>query len=890
MPDLATAARWIGPVGRDYREIDWCQTPLGPFDTWPIGLKITVRTMLCATEPTLLCWGDERVLLFNEPCAEILSAEGLHPHALGRSGAEVFGPRWPAFESLIHAMSEAGGRRPPHLPSPLLRSDGVVSGVIFRGDSLHRALASQTTKVPPMTDAWVGRSSSHVLWTADAQGRVDSSTEAVQRLAGRGAEELSGTGWIGALHPDDVDRTRRAWAHSIETGEPYQLQARFRLATGEYQWFWSYALPTRGPSGEVLKWVGSAINIHEPFQAQERAHRLAEQLTSILQSITDAFCLIGTDWRVLHVNPRAEQRLRRSKEELLNTTFWQACPELVGTAFEAALREAAQSREPVAMRYRAGEAEEWWDVRVYPSPEGLALFFRDVSGSVRAERRLRQQAELLDRAQDAILVFSLDHQITYWNRSAERMYGWSSPQVIGRSVRDVLYEAPEIFDLALAAVLRDGEWTGEIEHLCEDRELLPVEGRWSLVRDESGEPTGVLAVHTDVSERKELLSQFLRAQRLETIGTLAGGIAHDLNNVLAPILLSVAMLRAMISDAELAESLAIIETSAQRGADMVRQLLGFARGYELCGGEVDVSKVVQDVAMIVRDTFPKNISLSVQVDSELHRVGGDATQIHQVLMNLLVNARDAMSEGGMLQIEAKNVSLDEHYAAMSGISSLGAHVCLTVADSGMGMTQAQVDQIFDPFFTTKEVGKGTGLGLSTVAAITRSYGGFVQVESEVGRGSTFHVFLPAHETGAEASLDEQTAQVMRGQGELILVIDDEVSVRDITTQTLRAFGYRVLAASDGAEAIAEYAQHGHEIALVLTDMIMPVMDGPTTIRALKRMDPDVKIIGASGLGTDEAVARASKGGLEHFLPKPYTAETLLRAIRDVLLEDCPYAT
>jgi nitrogen-specific signal transduction histidine kinase/CheY-like chemotaxis protein len=395
----------------------------------------------------------------------------------------------------------------------------------------------------------------------------------------------------------------------------------------------------------------------------------------------------------------------------------------------------------------------------------------------------------------------------------------------------------------------------------------------------------VLAINTDITEKKKIEAQFMRAQRMESIGTLAGGVAHDLNNILAPIMMSIDVLKEIATEPQAKSILETIEVSAKRGADIVRQVLSFARGLEGERIEVQPKHLLKDLENIIKDTFPKDIRLRFSVPNDIWTILGDPTQIHQVILNLCVNARDAMPDGGALTIGAENCVLDEQYAAMNIQAKPGRYVQIYVADSGTGIPPELIDKIFEPFFTTKDLTKGTGLGLSTVMGIVKSHDGIVNVYSEPGRGTTFKVYLPALETSAEARKEQvEEAILPRGNGETVLVIDDEASILVITSQTLQAFGYRVLTAADGAEGVAVYARHMNEIAVVLTDMMMPVMDGPATIHALMRINPKVRIVAASGLGANGGTAKAVGQGVKHFLTKPYTAGILLRAMREILGE------
>lgn len=381
-------------------------------------------------------------------------------------------------------------------------------------------------------------------------------------------------------------------------------------------------------------------------------------------------------------------------------------------------------------------------------------------------------------------------------------------------------------------------------------------------------------------KKKQLESQFLRAQRLESIGTLAGGIAHDLNNVLAPILLAVQLLERKLSDESSQRLLETLENNAKRGSDLVRQILSFARGIEANRTIVQVRHLIAEIKQIAKETFPKSIEFKTDIPRDLWTICGNATQLHQVLINLCVNARDAMPEGGTLSILAENILIDKNYARMNFDAQVGPYIVITITDTGTGIAPEILERIFEPFFTTKELGKGTGLGLSTVLGITKSHGGFVKVYSKVGQGTQFKVYLPGIKIPETQQLQQiQTLPI--GKNELILVVDDEAAIREITKESLETYAYKVLTASDGIEAIALYAQHKQDISVVLVDMMMPSMDGPTTIRMLKKMNPQVKIIAVSGL-TSNQFTQGADPNVKAFLSKPYTAKELLQAVYTIL--------
>lgn len=500
-----------------------------------------------------------------------------------------------------------------------------------------------------------------------------------------------------------------------------------------------------------------------------------------------------------------------------------------------------------------------------------------------AMEKIEEQAALLDKTQDAIVLQDLEGRTLFWNSGAERIYGWKKNEVIDQKTLAHLLESRHANNDIKTVIVDKGEWSGELEHITKDQRHLIVEVRSTLLRDQSGEPRSILSIITDITERKQIEAQIVRAQRMESIGTLSAGIAHDLNNILAPIMLSIEILKT--GDPKQDHSiLETIELSAKRGADIVKQVLSFARGIEGQRVEVQPTHLIRDLETIIRDTFPKDIQLRLSVAKDTWPISGDPTQLHQILLNLCVNARDAMPSGGILTISTENKVLDEHYVAMNSQAATGKYLVISVVDSGTGIPPGIIDRIFEPFFTTKEIGKGTGLGLSTVMAITKSHGGFVNVYSEVGKGTTFRIYLPAISGSSVDSGVTNTVHTPRGNGEKILVIDDEASILAITSQTLSSFGYRVVTAKNGAEALGVYAEEKHDIAAVLTDMAMPVLDGVATAHALMKMNPAVKIIAVSGLSSSSDEPRLRESGVRCFLQKPYTSGALLRALRTILDE------
>jgi PAS domain S-box-containing protein len=595
-----------------------------------------------------------------------------------------------------------------------------------------------------------------------------------------------------------------------------------------------------------------------------------------------------TNLRFLDVNNAAIQHYGYTREEFMGMTLMDIRAPQDTAEISSAIAKIKSAGFLTGLRMHQKKSGEIIEAEVSSEPvtfngktARLALA-QDVTERRHNHHRLQEQAALIDAAPIAIIVQDMNNRIRFWSEGAVQLYGWSKAEAEGRRLLDLLKPDGETHDTACKRVVEQGEWSGEVTMIGKDKQSLTVAGRWKLRRNDNGKPDSILTIDIDITERKKLEQQFLQVQRLESIGTLAGGIAHDLNNLLTPITMGVQLLRLNEEKPESRAIIDSIELSARRGSNLVKQVLSFARGVDGARVAVHFKHVVQEIESIVANTFPKNIRLEVTIPSDLWLVMGDPTQLNQVLLNLCVNARDAIPMGGRIEISAANVTIDEQYAVMNRGMVPGRYVRIEVADTGTGMPPEIVDRIFDPFFTTKEQGRGTGLGLSTVQGIVRSHGGFVNVYSEPGKGSTFKIYFPAQEAGAVVTTNIRKTELPRGRGECILLVDDEASVLSVTRQTLETFGYRVMVAADGAEAISLYALHREEVAVVLTDMMMPVMDGPALIAALRRINPRVRLIAASGLSINSHMTQLSRSGVKHFLPKPFSAEMLLRMVREVI--------
>jgi signal transduction histidine kinase/ActR/RegA family two-component response regulator len=466
------------------------------------------------------------------------------------------------------------------------------------------------------------------------------------------------------------------------------------------------------------------------------------------------------------------------------------------------------------------------------------------------------------------------------------LYGWQAAEAIGKTINELLKtETTQLAEITQKILDRE-QWQGELREYTKTGHQVTVEARWTLVRDEVGQPKFILTVDTDMTQNKQLEAQFYQAQRLESLGTLASGIAHDLNNVLTPILAISQLMRLRVPnlDTRWQDMLQLVEDSAKRGANMVTQILTFVRGTEGKRISLQVATLLQQVVTVIQQTLPKTIEIRQNLPEQpLWLVCADPTHIHQILINLCVNARDAMPNGGILTLSAENYYVDELFTQMNLNARVGKYLLLVVADTGTGIAPQICDRIFDPFFTTKDIGKGTGLGLSTVLGIVKDYEGFLQVSTEMGRGSQFKVYLPTIE--GTTSETGQTQELLDGNGELVLIVDDDLAVQQANKSLLENHNYNTLVANDGIRAIALYVEHKDQIKLVLIDIMMPNMDGITAIQTIKKINPQVQIIAISGLSSHKESVLAA--GASAFLAKPYTLEDLLPILYELNNSELP---
>ncbi len=493
-----------------------------------------------------------------------------------------------------------------------------------------------------------------------------------------------------------------------------------------------------------------------------------------------------------------------------------------------------------------------------------------------SDRLVREQARLLDRANEVIITADLESRITLWNKGAERQLGWTSVEIIGSHLHRVFVSdeisAASGFE-ADFSVLRD--WRKELRVVSKTGDAFIFETRASVLRADDEVVSGWLIIASDITAQRGLEDQLRRSQRVESIGMLAAGIAHDLNNALAPIGMVAELLRRKLPAASDAWMLDTLDKSVVRGAGLVKQIVSFVRGAEGESRVLQLKHLMHEVATVVGQTFPKSISVRESAAADLWLIQGQVTQVHQVLLNLCVNARDAMADGGTLEMRAENQILDDKSAAALPDAKPGRWVVLKIKDSGSGIPAAVLKLIWEPFFTTKAASGGTGLGLATVRGIVAKHGGFIILESEVGRGTVFRIFWPAVDA-PEETLKAAPKSLSRGRNELILIVEDEKDNREVLQNVLVGAGYRVVTAKDGAEAISMVERRGRELAVVITDLDMPVLSGKALISRIRALDLGIKIMLMSG-----SVSPADLD-CDAMLAKPFGVDVLLLQVNALL--------
>jgi two-component system cell cycle sensor histidine kinase/response regulator CckA len=779
----------------------------------------------------------------------------------------------------------------PHVGALVLNSRDVTDALaaaeaLRRSEEQHRALAES---IP------------NLVWVYRADGTPEYYNRRWTEYTGVSAEDLTAGTRPEVVHPGDQPRMHEVWGRALRDADLYEIECRLRRADGEYRWHIGRAVPVRDPEGHVVRWFGTFTDIHDGRRAEDERSRLARHIRLLLESTGEGIYGLDHDGRCTFINRAGAAMLGYTPEELLGRELHPVIHlhHTDGTPYPS-------EECPIYTAFREGrgvrvEDESFWrkdgtafpvSYTSYPAAEGgfrgAVVTFQDVTDRREAERVLRLRDRAIRAVAQGILITDAtqaDNPVIYASPGFEQLTGYTAAEVAGHNCR--LLQGPETDPEAVArirAAVRDGE-PCVVEVLNYRKDGTPFWNELSIspVRDEAGRLTHFVGVQADVTARRRLEEQYRQAQKMEAVGQLASGIAHDFNNLLTVINGFSDLLLQSLSPADPSwELLAEIHGAGERAAGLTRQLLAFSRRQVLAPRVLDLNAVAADTETMLRRLIGEDVRLATVPGPGLWPVRADPGQVEQVLLNLAVNARDAMPTGGRLTIETRNVELDDEYARANHGARPGPHVLLAVSDTGCGMTDEVKARIFEPFFTTKGPGKGTGLGLATVYGIVTQSGGHVEVDSEAGLGTTFKVYLPRGEGPVAGSGPGAGAPAQPRGAETVLMVEDDPGVRALNRRILARCGYTVLEAGDGDEAALAAVRHAGPIHLLMTDVVMPGQGGRAVAERLLERQPGLKVLYVSGYADDAVVRHGVQREAMNFLQKPFTPTALAHMVREVL--------
>lgn len=698
--------------------------------------------------------------------------------------------------------------------------------------------------------------------------------------------------WRERLHPEDRARVMESFDDYIAARvDAYRAEFRLKTATGEWLWVLSLGrVVERDARGRARRMLGTHTDITERKSAEARSADALAFLQTVLHSSPMGIVAYGPDGRAAIANETLARIIGTDVPGILRQNFRELESWRRHGWIEAAERALATRQEVVSRgRYTSTFGRDLWlETRfvpfVYAREPHLLVLVNDETEKQRTLADLKLMETAVRAAPVGWVVTDPEGVIQWVNPGFTALTGYTAEEAVGRNPR-VLKSGrhPAEFYATMWATIRRGEvWTGEVFNQRKDGVQYHERMTIAPVHGEDGSIAHYVAIKQDITEQKQLEQQLTRAQRLDSIGMLASGIAHDLNNIFAPILLSLELLKLEYPMPGARRLVDMIEGAGQRGAGIVKQVLTFARGIEGERVELQPKYLIKEIAQILGETLPRDIRVETEVSAMLSPVLGNATQLHQVLLNLAINARDAMPGGGRLTISAQDAWVDEGRAARNPPLKPGLHVAITVSDTGTGIPPEVLERMFEPFFTTKPTGKGTGLGLSTVYGIVRSHGGAVEVKTELGSGTEFCVLLPAiARSFVQPAAPAPKARRIQGAGRRILVVDDEEVIRLVTAAALQQYEFVVETAKDGTDGLDKFQKAGPFDAVV-TDLMMPNLNGYQMVREIRRQDDRVPILASSGMAGDSSLTGAESGlaalGIKTLLMKPYTEDDLLRAL------------
>ena len=691
--------------------------------------------------------------------------------------------------------------------------------------------------------------------------------------------------------PEYRERIGELYTRCIETGQGYDEIAQIRTRTGKLVWVRAIAEAQRDDDGNIIGAQGAFQDISELIQARARSEELQRQLTSTLEHMGGAFYMLSPKHEFLYLNRQAEKLLGRTREEVTGLFIWDAFPETESILLNA-LPAGLDTTKDTHFEFYFDRDNAWYEVDIYPGPEGTAVYFRDTTRERERETRFRLLETALERLNDVVIIAdatpmtdTTGPRIIYVNDAFVRRTGYSREEVIGRTpgflqgpktdkaTRDNIRRAIQKNRPARAEILN---YTKTGEEFWIELEIVPI-------TNDAGECINWVSIERDVTERRELEERLRESQKLEAMGQLTGGVAHDFNNLLTVILGNAELLATRLSeDQQLRMMAEMTAKAAERGAELTNRLLAFARRQALQPKIVDANKLIANIEPMLRRTISEEIELEFVRGAGLWPAEIDLGQLEVAMLNLVINARDAMPGGGKLTLETGNAHLDESYAQHHDEVTAGQYVMISVSDTGTGMPPETLARAFEPFYTTKDVGKGSGLGLSMVFGFVKQSGGHIKIYSEPNHGTSVKLYFPRSRAAQDTHDDNPASETIMEGAEHVLVVEDDDLVRDHLSSQLARLGYRVTNAANGPRAL-DIINRMKDIDLLLTDIVMPGgLNGRQLADEALKVRPDLKVLFTSGYSENAIVHHGRLDAGVELLSKPYRLQELAAKVRKVL--------
>lgn len=776
---------------------------------------------------------------------------------------------------------------------PVLDAGGKLKWLIHSTEDATSLMQSEETLRRARTLERIAGKAARVggwMLELDNNRNVTWAREIFDMCEWEGVAPPAASAFFGLMKPADREHLMRAVQEGELHAKPFDLEVEMTSFKGKPLWMRIVSEPETDALGKVVRLIGAGQDITRQKTEQLHNQQLSSQLFSTLENMSDAFFLLDARYEIQYMNAEAERLLEIDSNNIVGRNYFEAFPECQGSVVEAGILNAAKHGDTWRGEYFRGAQQQWLSISIFPTRDSLAIYFRSTTDEKHMQRRIAESQERLQYVTEATLdvVWDVDFvNGTCWCNSGVGKFGYDfGNQVIGREDW-VSKMHPDDMNANLPALDRTladpsaHRWSCSYRFLTAAGKWVRFEDRSYILRDENGKPVRMIGGSTDVTKRLEMEEQLLQTQRLESLGQLTGGIAHDFNNLLTVILGNAELLQDDLQQhARLLRLANHIDMAATRGANLTRQLLAFSRKQTLQPVAVDINKLLVNLRGMLSRTLGEHIVINVKSQYALWSAYVDPNQLEVALLNLCINSRDAMPDGGTLTMETCNVTLDEAFPDTHLEVKPGDYVRISITDTGVGIPADVLDRVFEPFFTTKEKGKGTGLGLSMVFGFVKQSNGHISVYSEVGLGTTIHLYLPC--SGDEvAATAENTRQVVEGGNEIVLMVEDNDLVRQFGQELLRSLGYQVLTASDGASAL-EMLRDQNEIQLLFTDVVMPGMGGPDLARRALALRPGLKVLYASGYTQDSMMHNGKLDAGVHLLAKPYGKAELARKLREAL--------